>query len=189
MFNLPPNIFNSPYLQNMIGQAKKQGWSEVNPFRGVSGIGHYGSGLNSSASQIYEHFSGGMNAQGRKYRDHGLKPIAPHKQIESRRDFNNRFNPQPPQITVPPPKDPVASGGLPNFNLGNFNFGNFNPSMLNGIFNTQPTAPMPSFPGFGQPQQMDRPMAMPSGGPAPRQAVPMPNMNAGIFNMPQFNRR
>ena len=44
-------------------------------------------------------------------------------------------------------------------------------------------------PQVQQPQQMNRPMAMPSGGPAPRQAIPMPNMNAGIFNVPQFNRR
>ena len=99
--NIPPDIFN-----RMQGMAQPQqggtftvsgkpyngpfGNNTTTPFRTVDGIGQYGNGLNSSASQIYEHFSGAQNAMGRKYREHGLKPINPKTQIQSMEDFANR---------------------------------------------------------------------------------------------------
>lgn len=181
MFNLPPSIYNQ-YLAGLQNSQPPEKYSTVNPFRKVEGIGQYGNGLNASASQFYEHFSGNQHARGRKYWDHGLKPINPKAHIESALEFAQRFNPRP-QPIVPPPQAPTSNGYqgvVPNINLGGFN-------PANGIFNIQPMRQLP--PQVGQPQQMDRPMAMPSGGPAPRQAIPMPNMNAGIFNMPQFNRR
>lgn len=98
MFNLP-SIFNMPYGAQQGGNTFTPSGKPVTgpfqnnnnvPFRTVSGIGQYGNGLNSSASQIYHHFSGGQNAMGRKYRDHGLKPINPKTQIQSTEDFRNR---------------------------------------------------------------------------------------------------
>ena len=178
--NISRGIFNSPYFQGMAGAGPK--YSTVNPFRTVDKIGQYGEGNNSSASQLYEYFR-----RGGKAIDHGLPG---GRDIQSLESFNQRFNPAPvvpPQMNVPPPKEPT-SGGYPGI-LPNFDFGGFNPA--NGIFNMQPMQQQPQMPQpqVSQAQQMDRPMMMPSGGPAPRQAMPMPNMNAGIFNMPQFNRR
>ena len=183
MFNLPPNIFNNRYFQGLANSGPK--YSTVNPFRTVDKIGQYGGGLNSSASQLYNYFR-----RGGKAADHGLPYGGDIQSLES---FNQRFNPapaQPPQITVPPPKEPTSDGyqGI----IPNFDFGGFNP----GIFNIQPMQQPPQVqqqmqqqPQVQQPQQMNRQIAMPSGGPASRQAIPMPNMNAGIFNMPQLNRR
>ena len=198
MFNLPPNIYNR-YLEGLQNSQPAEKYSTVNPFRKVEGIGQYGNGLNASASQLYEHFSGGQHARGRKYWDHGLKPINPRAHIESAQEFAQRFNPQP-QPVVPPPQAPTSSGYqnvVPHL-------GRFNPA--NNIFNIQPNATnpiesayqlSPSFqaptggppPNLASAQKMTSPMAMPSGGPAPQQAMPMPNMSAGIFNVPQFNRR
>lgn len=184
MFNLPPNIFNNRYFQGLANSGPK--YSTVNPFRTVDKIGQYGGGLNSSASQLYNYFR-----RGGKAADHGL-PYG--GDVQSLKSFNQRFNPapvQPPQITVPPPKEPT-SGGYQGI-IPNFDFGGFNPA--NGIFNMRP---MQQQPQISQPQQMDRPMLMPSGGPNMRTPIeqnpnvavtPMPNMGAGIFNMPQFNRR
>ena len=102
-----PGIFNLPlFNQLMGGMGGMQGGNTFTPsgkpvtgpfqnntnipFRTVEGIGQYGNGLNSSASQIYTHFSGGQNAMGRKYRDHGLRAINPKTQIQSDEDFLNR---------------------------------------------------------------------------------------------------
>lgn len=128
MFNLPPNIFNSPYLQNLVGQAKKPGWSEVNPFRTVSdtpdgrGAGAYGKGLNASASQLYDHFrqDGGWAVNA------GLPRAGMTQSFDL---FNQRFNPQPvqpPQINVPPPKNPAFTDPGFNFSQGIFNVPQFN---------------------------------------------------------------
>jgi hypothetical protein len=56
---LPPNLYNSPWYQNMMGaQAQNQGpqWSESNPFRTVDNGLQFGAGNNASAGQLYEHF-------------------------------------------------------------------------------------------------------------------------------------
>jgi hypothetical protein len=191
MFNLPPNMFNNPYLQNMNGGPKKPGWSEATPFRTVDNGHQYGSGINASAGQLYQHFArkatldrlaGNPDA---KISDYGLTP---GHNVQSIEDFASRRNPQPPQIPaggnppiygggpVPPPKYPVSGfGGL----------GGLGPS---GIFNMLPPG-LPGMPPAAEPQPRDLAMQMPSGGPSQRQVMPMSNMNAGIFNMPQFNRR
>ena len=157
-----PDIFNNilPYLQNLYGGA--QGGRPTytpsgqiyngpfkndnrTPFRTVSVIGQYGQGLNSSAAQMYEHFSGAQNSQGRTYRDVGLKPVDPKTQIQSYEDFLNRGKPVPADVNqgnpppygggpVPPGKFPTAGFGN-NFNgfLGNLNGGgifNFTPEQL-----------------------------------------------------------
>ena len=75
MFNIPPDIFN-----RMTGQQGQQSGSHTvsgqpysgqfgndtrTPFRTVEGIGQYGSGLNASAAQMYDHFSSAQNGNGR----------------------------------------------------------------------------------------------------------------------------
>jgi len=172
MFNLPPSIFNYQAMGDREPQSK---WSTTNPFRTVEVPGAYGDGLNSSAAQLYSHM---LRFKDNDYmKDRGFRPA--HK-MQSIEDFMNRRNPvaaQLPQINVQPPKEPgnvpshlpVSPGGWPS------------------IFKMPQSmpAPMPGNPSsgqfpsvqMGQPQQMNSPM------------VPMPNMNAGIFNMPQFNRR
>lgn len=204
MFNLPPDIFNSPYLQNMRGQPQKQGWSEVNPFRTVAdnrngySAGAYGKGLNSSASQLYDHFrqDGGWAVSA------GLPKAGRTQNFNS---FDQRFNPQPPpqqppQPAVPPPQAPT-SGGYQG-NVPGFDFSNFNPA--NGIFNMQPmqqpaqvaqTRPMP---GLEQPAvtpMPNMPNVMPGGTTGGQSGFEqykatgqLPNVG-GIFNMPQFSRR
>lgn len=102
-----PNIFNMPNVQSMLqpnsgnsftvsGQPYSGpfGQDTRTPFRTVEGIGQYGNGLNASAGQLYEHFSGAQNANGRKYSDHGLKPINPKTQLQTLEDFAARGNPQ-----------------------------------------------------------------------------------------------
>ena len=152
-----PDIFNNilPYLQNLYGGAQggrptyTPSGSIYNgpfkndtrtPFRTVTGIGQYGQGLNSSAAQMYEHFSGGMNSQGRTYRDVGLKPVDPKTQIQSYEDFLNRGKPKMPADTNPPPYGggPVPPPKFPTVGFG----GNFNGFLGNlngpGIFNFTP---------------------------------------------------
>jgi len=106
-----PDIFNNPMYQNLFdgaGQPANTGSFTSSgtpysgpfandtrtPFRTVSGIGQYGNGLNASAGQLYEHFSGAQNANGRKYSDHGLKPINPKTQLQTLEDFASRGMPQ-----------------------------------------------------------------------------------------------
>ena len=102
-----PNIFNMPNVQSMLqpnsgnsftvsGQPYSGpfGQDTRTPFRTVEGIGQYGNGLNASAGQLYEHFSGAQNANGRTYRDHGLKPINPKTQLQTLEDFAARGRPQ-----------------------------------------------------------------------------------------------
>jgi len=102
-----PNIFNMPNVEAMLqpnsgnsftvsGQPYNGpfGQDTRTPFRTVDGIGQYGQGLNSSASQLYEHFSGNMYGNGRKYSDHGLRGIDPKTQIQTLEDFAARGNPQ-----------------------------------------------------------------------------------------------
>ena len=222
MFNLPPSIFSNGSFQGLANSGPK--YSTVNPFRTVDKIGQYGGGLNSSASQLYNHFR-----RGGKAADHGLPYGGDIQSLES---FNQRNTPamspydqrlgQLMQNQGMSRQDAIANQanairlgadynndgsvgndewrqykaggqqGVPNPGTvppanNAFNIASFNP----GIFNMQPMQQPPQMqqPQVQQPQQMNRPMAMPSGGPAPRQAIPMPNMNAGIFNMPQLNRR
>lgn len=90
---LPPNLYNSPWYQNMMGaQAQNQGpqWSESNPFRTVDNGFQYGAGNNASAGQLYNHFhrqaaldkqAGNPNAS---IADYGLTPG--HK-VQSISDF------------------------------------------------------------------------------------------------------
>ena len=100
MFNLPPDIFN-----RMTGQQpQRQGGSYTvsgqpytgplgndtrTPFRTVEGIGQYGSGLNSSAAQFYDHFSSAQNGNGRSYSDVGLMNVAPEA-IQGMEAFKDR---------------------------------------------------------------------------------------------------
>ena len=173
-----PDIFNSPYLQNMLGQPQKQGWSEVNPFRTVAdnrngySAGAYGKGLNASASQLYDHFrqDGGWAVNA------GLPRAGRTQNFDS---FDQRFNPQrpsqqPPQPAVPPPQAPT-SGGYQG-NVPGFDFSNVNPA--NGIFNMQP---------MQQPPQVAQTRPMP-GSEQYKATSQLPNFG-GIFNMPQFSRR
>lgn len=208
--NLPPNIYNR-YLQGPGNSKPAEKYSTVNPFRKVEGIGQYGNGLNASASQLYEHFSGNQHAKGRKYWEHGLKPINPKAHIQSAQEFAQRFNPAPqPQQVVPPPQAPTSNGYqgvVPDINLGGFN-------PANGIFNMQPFQNPQISQMQAQTQQMNRPMLMPTGGPNVGQPVQQPAVTrapvggaggqsgfenykatgqlpvvGGIFNLPQFNRR
>jgi hypothetical protein len=175
------DIFNSPYLQNLYGGPKKPGWSEATPFRTVDNGHQYGSGLNASAGQLYQHFhrkatldkmAGNPDA---KISDYGLTP---GHNVQSIGDFANSRNPEPPQIpaganppmygggAVPPPMYPVSGvGGL-------------NPAGQSG------GSPMSL---FNQPMQM--PVTRPAPGQSGGSSMSLPNMSASIFNMPQFNRR
>jgi hypothetical protein len=139
----------------------------VNPFRTVDKIGQYGSGLNASASQLYDHFR-----RNGKAADHGLPYGGDVQTMES---FAQRFNPQPiqpPEMNIPPPKVPTSGGYqgiVPNFN--------FNPA--GGIFN------MPNMGQFPAQQQTGQP-AMPSGTTdRPHQPpMQMPNMSSIFKQMP-----
>jgi hypothetical protein len=171
MFNLPPSIFNFQSMMNRQPQ-----WSKVNPFRTVESPAAYGDGLNSSASQMYQYI---LRHKGHPYLlENGWQPA--HK-IQSMDDFLNRRNPtpaQPPQINVQPPKAP---GNIPG--MLPMNPGQFDPS----IFNAPQAMPTP-FPA-GQPgvPPTDSPSVRSTG--MPQITGQMPSMGAGIFNMPQFNRR
>lgn len=172
MFNLPPSIFN---FQSMMNQQPQSKWSTVNPFRTVDVPGSYGDGLNSSASQLYSHML--------RFKDNDyMKSLGfrPGHQMQSMDDFLNRRNPtpaQPPQFNVQPPKAP---GNIPD------SLPNFYPSIFNAP-QTMPT-PLPPAPG-GQPgvPPVDGPPVMSTG--MPQITGQMPSMGAGVFNMPQFNRR
>ena len=135
MFNLPNlDFLQSPqfqaYLQSLRGGGGFGGFKQAytpsggvysgpfgndtrTPFRTVTGIGQYGNGLNASASQIYEHFSGAQNANGRKYSDHGLKPIDPKTQIQTMSDFNNRG-----VLAIPEPAVQAMDEAVPPPNPG-----------------------------------------------------------------------
>lgn len=175
MFNLPPSIFN---FQSMMNQQPQSKWSTVNPFRTVDVPGSYGDGLNSSASQLYSHML--------RFKDNDyMKSLGfrPGHKMQSMDDFLDRRNPtpaQPPQINVQPPKAPGnVPGMLPNP-------GQFSPS----IFNAPQVMPTPFPSGHaGQPgvPPAQPPSVMSTG--MPQITGQMPNMGAGIFNMPQFNRR
>ena len=216
MFNLPPNIFNNRYFQGLANSGPK--YSTVNPFRTVDKIGQYGGGLNSSTSQLYNYFRRGGKAAdhglpyggdvqslesfnqrntpamsaynqrlGQLMQNQGMSrqdAIANQAHaIGLGADYNNDGsvgNDEWRQYRAGGQQGVPNPGTVPPAN-NVFNVPSFNPS----IFNMQPMQQ----PQVSQPQQMDRSMAMPSGGPTPRQAIPMPNMNAGIFNMPQLNRR
>ena len=99
MFNIPPDIFN-----RMTGQQGQQSGTFTpsggaysgpfvndtrTPFRTVEGIGQYGSGLNASAAQMYDHFSSAQNGNGRSYSDVGLMNVAPEA-IQSMEAFKDR---------------------------------------------------------------------------------------------------
>lgn len=112
--NVPGSQFNAPGGTYTMSGKPATGPFQNNtntPFRTVSGIGQYGQGLNSSAAQIYEHFSGAQNANGRKYSDHGLKPINPREQIQSIQDFRNRGS-----LAMPAGPSALEWGNLKNNN-------------------------------------------------------------------------
>jgi hypothetical protein len=142
MFNLPPSIFN---YQGMMGKQAGPKWSTTNPFRTVESPAAYGDGLNSSASQMYQHI---LRQKGHPYlAENGWTPA---HNIQSQEDFANRHNPtpmpNPGAPNIPPPKAP---GDVPNPNMGNFQFGNINfPSIFNVPGNIG--TPLPPAPG-GQP--------------------------------------
>lgn len=113
MFNLPPDIFNR--MTGQQPQQQQQGGSYTvsgqpytgpfgndtrTPFRTVEGIGQYGSGLNASAAQMYDHFSSAQNGNGRSYSDVGLMNIAPEA-IQSMEAFKDRGALAGPAPTAP----------------------------------------------------------------------------------------
>ncbi len=102
--NLPYNIYNLPWMQNLQGLQGLQGlgntskWSEINPFRTVEGAGQFGSGLNASAGQLYDHFNRKValdrqaGNEGAKISDYGLTPA---QRPQSIADFLDRRKPEP----------------------------------------------------------------------------------------------
>lgn len=118
MFQIPPNIFqNLPgYMQGAAAAGPK--WSSTNPFRTVDGIGPdnpqtaYGSGLNKSAAQLYDHF----RSNGRKAKDFGFAQAGSTQSIQ---DFLSRRNPVAPEAPAPTdpsnPTTPTVPGLPPGF--------------------------------------------------------------------------
>ncbi len=102
---------------------------DVNPFRTVESAGQYGSGLNASAAQMYDHY----RSSGRKAADYGFKPAGA---VQTIADFLARRSPQPiPQTegggggddTTTPPPPPTRPGNVPTdpnnpFRAPNFAF-------------------------------------------------------------------
>ena len=117
-FQIPPNIFqNLPgYMQGAAAAGPK--WSSTNPFRTVDGIGPdnpqtaYGSGLNKSAGQLYDHF----RSNGRRAKDFGFAQAGATQSIQ---DFLNRRNPAAPEAPAPTdpanPTTPTVPGLPPGF--------------------------------------------------------------------------
>lgn len=120
---------------------------DVNPFRTVEGAGQYGTGLNASAGQLYDHFhrkvaldrqNGNPDAS---VADYGLKPA---QRAQTIADFLARRSPQPiPQTegggddTTPPPVLPPSfPGNVPN----DPNNPSFNPNLIfaRGASNASP---------------------------------------------------
>jgi hypothetical protein len=96
---------------------------DVNPFRTVEGAGQYGTGLNASAGQLYDHFHRkvALDRQGGNpdatIADYGLKPA---QRAQTIADFLARRSPQPiPQTegggddTTTPPPPPTRPGNVP----------------------------------------------------------------------------
>ena len=108
MINIPPDIFNRMTGQQQGGTFTPGGDAYSGPFgndtrtpfRTVEGIGQYGSGLNASASQMYDHFSNAQNGNGRSYSDVGLMNVAPEA-IQSMEAFKNRGALAGPEVSDP----------------------------------------------------------------------------------------
>ena len=221
MFNLPPNLFqNLPWLQNLQGGgAGNSKWSQTNPFRTVQnnnrGDGtprQYGSGLNASAGQLYDHFhrkvgldklQGNMDTSVQSY---GLSQAGLGQSMD---DFLSRRNPQPVETPVPPPKDPgnipgTLPGLPPGFQmpdlskLGIFNIPNFaqqQPAPQQPPPQAPTAQPMPSHAGWLDPNRQPTPEFTPSGRwPQPSQGgggglgmgmtnPQVPQFDPSIFNM------
>lgn len=205
MFNFPPN-FNE-YIQQLIGNAqggagfggssyKVDGTpyvgpfaaKNVNPFRTVDGIGGYGQGRNASASQLYEHFSGGMYGGGRKYKDVGLRGIAPKRDIQTIEDFLARRNPQTTTgdgSGAEGGTPPVIPGPDPSTNTSGRN-GSGNQIARQQV---DSVSQMPSAASFGiNAQNIGGPLTYGSSAPAPQmpamQAMPNPRMPPPVMPQP-----
>lgn len=144
-----PNIFNlPPFFQNLYGLGDQNGGTPTytasggiyngpfkndtaTPFRTVEGIGQYGSGLNSSAAQMYDYFR-----RDGKAADRGLPFGGAVQTID---DFLNRRNPKPIETPLPPDTNPDGgdAGGIPPFKFPTSSGGIFN-NGFQGIFNLNP---------------------------------------------------
>lgn len=191
-----PNLYNIPGMQNMpwmnnipgMNQIKSK-WSEINPFRTVESAGQFGSGLNASAGQLYDHFNRKValdrkaGNEGAKVSDYGFTPA---NRPQSIADFLERRNPKP----IAPPKLPGnIPGNLPglppNFQLPP-NIFNAGQGMFPGIDfsqiqkqgqGIQSAAPMPA------PVQQGPAPQQPMTNPQMPQAPQVPQFDASIFNM------
>jgi hypothetical protein len=146
------------------GQFAKQ---DVSPFRTVESAGQYGTGLNASAAQIYDHY----RSSGRKAADYGFKPAG---EVQTIQDFLAR---RQPTITPPPPApidevtplnpNTATSGGATNprqsaapapmFDIAQqqFDRNNIFGQTANRYSNFQPPAP-PTLPNMGGPMARRR---------------------------------
>lgn len=187
MFNLPSNLYNLPWFQNLQngGFGNKAKWSEISPFRTVNGAGQFGSGLNASAGQLYEHFGDKVNRDRQNgldttLLDYGFRRAAPPQTME---DFLNRRNPKPPElpVTTPiaPPKLPGTIPGLPpGFQMPDLSkFSIFNMPQF-GQRNSAPPSPQQPVVSTGMPM-VNRPQP----GGTPPQAVPF-NMGNALQQTP-----
>lgn len=183
--NIPMSIYNLPWMQNLQGLKDKSKWSNINPFRTVEGAGQFGSGLNASAGQLYDHFNRKValdrqaGNEGAKISDYGLTPA---NRPQSIADFLERRNPKP----IEPPKLPGnIPGNLPGlppnfqlppniFNVGQGMFPGIDFSQIqNQLQGIKPAAPAQQGPA---PQQ-------PMTNPQMPQAPQVPQFDASIFNM------
>ena len=181
-----PNIYNIPGLNipglNLPGvnQQNKSKWSEINPFRTVEGAGQYGSGLNASAGQLYEHF-------GKRAGDFGLNPAG---KVQGMQEFLDRAKPAISEVLgqiQPPGQFPGRSQAFTdrvNYLMGEYGWDQTK------AFRNQTNAI-----GLGADYDKDgavsdaewaRYEGKPGAVPPPQQPGNIPGMN-GVFNIPQFN--